>query len=135
MSREFRNLFWVWMNLKVQSSLLLLAYFLWNMFFIGQNLKHVYMTYSFLELLIFFWLPLADIYCLEFFSHYIKEILDLNINSKRNQSSNRNKVINISFCLWYWFCKILLFFMLTWNSLSAACNFSVSRTHLLKSDL
>ena len=26
------------------------------MFFIGQNLKHVHMTYSFLELLIFFWL-------------------------------------------------------------------------------
>ena len=28
------------------------------MFFIGQNLKHIYMTYSFLELLIFFWLAL-----------------------------------------------------------------------------
>ena len=26
------------------------------MFFIGQNLNHVHMTYSFLELLIFFWL-------------------------------------------------------------------------------
>ena len=30
-----------------------LAYSFRNMFFIGQNLKHVHMTYSFLELLIF----------------------------------------------------------------------------------
>ena len=35
------------------------------MFFIGQNLKHVHMAYSFLELLIFFWLTL-DILCLKF---------------------------------------------------------------------
>ena len=88
---------------------LLLAYLFWNMFFIGQNLKHVHMTFSFLELLIFFWLPLADTYCLEFFSDYIKEILYVNANSKRNQSSNRNKVIYISTCLWYWCWKILLF--------------------------
>ena len=45
------------------------------MFFIGQNLKHVHMTYSFLELLIFFWLTLVDIYCLELISHHAKEIL------------------------------------------------------------
>ena len=31
------------------------------MFFIGQNLKHIHMTYSSVELLIFFWLTLADI--------------------------------------------------------------------------
>ena len=31
------------------------------MIFIGQKLKHVHMTYSFLELLIFFWLT-QDIY-------------------------------------------------------------------------
>ena len=30
----------------------------------------------------FFWLPLADIYCLEFISHHIKEILYVNTNSK-----------------------------------------------------
>ena len=28
------------------------------MLFIGQNLKHIHMTYSFIELLIFFWLTL-----------------------------------------------------------------------------
>ena len=35
-----------------------LAYSFRTKFFIGQNLKHVHMTYSFLELLIFFWLTL-----------------------------------------------------------------------------
>ena len=35
------------------------------MFFIGQNLKHVHMIYSVIELLIFFWLTL-DISCLKF---------------------------------------------------------------------
>ena len=109
MSREFGNLSWVGMNLKVESDLLLLAFFLWNIFFTGQNLKHVHVTYSFLELLIFFSLPLADTYCLEFFSHHIKEILNVNTNSKRNQSSNRNKVIKVSFCLWYLCWNILLF--------------------------
>ena len=48
------------------------------MFFIGQNLKHVRMTYSVLELLIFFWLAVADIYFLEFISHHVKEILYVN---------------------------------------------------------
>ena len=48
------------------------------MFFIGQNLKHVHMTYSFLELLIFFWLAVVDIWCLEFISHHAKEILYIN---------------------------------------------------------
>ena len=33
-----------------------------KMFFIGQNLKHVQMTYSFLELLIFFRLSLVNIH-------------------------------------------------------------------------
>ena len=32
------------------------------MFFISQNLKHVHMIYFFLELLIFFWLTLVNIY-------------------------------------------------------------------------
>ena len=45
------------------------------MFFIGQKLKPVHVTYSFLELLIFFWLTLVDISCLEFISHHAKEIL------------------------------------------------------------
>ena len=68
-----------------------LAYSFRKMFFIGQNLKHVHMTYSFLELLIFFWLTQVDIYCLEFISHHITEILHLNTNSKGNQSWNKNK--------------------------------------------
>ena len=45
------------------------------MFFIGQNLKHVQMTYSFLELFIFFWLTVVDIQCLEFISNHAKKIL------------------------------------------------------------
>ena len=61
------------------------------MFFIGQNLNHVHMTYSFLELLIFFWFTQVDIYCLEFISHHIKGILYLNINSKGNQPWNKHK--------------------------------------------
>ena len=65
------------------------------MFFIGQNLNHVHMTYSFFELLILFWLTQVDIYCLEFipqpFLHHITEIFYLNTNSKGNQSWNENK--------------------------------------------
>ena len=34
-----------------------------------------------------------DIYCLEFISHHIKEILCVNTNSKGNQSWNKNKEI------------------------------------------
>ena len=60
-----------------------LAYSFWKMFFIGQHLKHVHMTY-FLELLIIFRLTLLDIYCLEFIPYHIKEILYVNINSKGN---------------------------------------------------
>ena len=50
--------------------------------FIGQNLKHVHMTYYFLELLILF--------CLEFISHHTKEILNLNTNFMENQPWNTN---------------------------------------------
>ena len=57
------------------------------MLFIGQNFKHVPMTYSFLELLIFFFVNSSiDIYCLDFISHHINEILYVNTNSNRNQS-------------------------------------------------
>ena len=66
-----------------------LAYSFREIFFIGQNLKLVQMTYSFLELLIFFWLTL-DISCLEFISHYTKEILYVNTNFMGNQSWNTN---------------------------------------------
>ena len=62
-----------------------------KIFFIGQHLNHVHMTYSFLELLIFVWRYQVDIDCLEFISHHIIEILHLNINSKGNQSWNKTK--------------------------------------------
>ena len=48
------------------------------MFFISQNLKHIHMTYSFIELLIFFWLTLVDTLCLEFISHHAKKIFYVN---------------------------------------------------------
>ena len=59
------------------------------MFFIG--LAHSYDVYFF-ELLITFWLTLVGIYCLEFISHYIKEILYVNKNSKGNQSWNNHEI-------------------------------------------
>ena len=69
-----------------------MAYSFQKMFFIGHNLKHVHMTCSFYELLILFWLTLEDIYCLEFISHYIKEILYVNENFRGNHESwNKNK--------------------------------------------
>ena len=51
-----------------------MAYSFRKMFFIGQNLKHIHMAYSFIELLIFFWLTLVDTLCLEFISHHAKKI-------------------------------------------------------------
>ena len=72
---------------------LLLAYSFRKILFIDQNLKHVHVTYSFLERLIFFRLTLVNIYCLEFISHY-KEILYINTNFKGRQSSIRSKEDN-----------------------------------------
>ena len=63
------------------------------MFSNGQNLKHVDMTCSFLEPLIFFWLNIVDWSCLEFISHIIKEILYVDPNSKENQSWNKKRHI------------------------------------------
>ena len=54
------------------------------MFFIGQNLNHVHMTYSFLELLIIFSLTQVDICFVEFISYHITELLYLDTNSKGN---------------------------------------------------
>ena len=61
------------------------------MLFIGQNSKPVHMTCIFFELLIFFWLTLVDIYCLQFVSHYIKEILYVNTTSKGNHETNTKR--------------------------------------------
>ena len=52
------NSWWICKQAIIKLSL---AYSFRKMFFIGQNLKYVHMTYSFLELLIFFWLTLVDI--------------------------------------------------------------------------
>ena len=46
------------------------AYSFRRMFFIGQNLKHVLMTYSFLKLLIFFLLTLIQKYKYSLFGAY-----------------------------------------------------------------
>ena len=78
-----------------------------KMFFIFQYLKHVHMTYSFLELLIFF--------CLEFISHHTKEILYVNTNFMGNQSWNTNHelVSNIDVektCFFNVKLKLLFFF-------------------------
>ena len=106
--REVGYLFWVWMNseksrrgqysrqiCKQAIIKLSLAYSFWKMLFIRQNLKHVQMPYfampSFLKLLIFFWLTLVDILCLEFISHHTKEILYVNTNFMGNQLWNKNK--------------------------------------------
>ena len=68
---------------------LLLADTYRKMFFIGQNLKHVHITFSFLEFLFFFLSLVVDI-CFEFIFNYIRKILHANTNSKGNQSWNNN---------------------------------------------
>ena len=60
------------------------------MFFISQNLKHILVTYSFLELLIFFLSILVQIF-ISYHILHIKAILYLNRNSKGNQIWNKNK--------------------------------------------
>ena len=51
-------------------------------FKLTKSQKNIHMTYSFLELLIFFWLLLVGIHCLEFISQYIKEISKVNESLK-----------------------------------------------------
>ena len=46
------------------------------------RMQNMVTWHSFPELLIFFWLTLVDIYCLEFISHYIKEMLCRNTYPK-----------------------------------------------------
>ena len=53
------------------------------------------MTYFFLELLIFFWLTLVDIWCLQFISNHTKERLYVNTNFIGNQSWNKNKYFHL----------------------------------------
>ena len=67
------------------------------MFFISQNLNHVYMTFYFLEFFIFFWITQVGINGLEFISHHITEILYLNTNSKGKQSWNKKSIFSCFF--------------------------------------
>ena len=68
-SREVGKLFWVWINSekrrkKIYKQAIIklsLAYSFRKIIFIGQNLKHVLMIYTGLQLFIFFWLTQADI--------------------------------------------------------------------------
>ena len=68
-----------------------------KMFFIGQNLKHVHMTNSFLELLIFF--------CLEFYFSPHQRIYRPWIQT----SWETNHEIPKWTCLWHWCWKNLFF--------------------------
>ena len=68
-----------------------MAYSFRKMLLIGQNLKHVHMTYSFLELLIFFWLTQVDIYSLKFISHHITEILYLDTDQTPKETNHEIK--------------------------------------------
>ena len=48
----------------------------WKIFFIGQNLNHIHGTYSFGEILIFFWVTVVDVFCLKFdFSQHQRNIV------------------------------------------------------------
>ena len=80
----------------------------------------------------------TDIYCLEFMSHHIEEILYVNVNSKGNQSWKRNKEIQIFTCFW-WRVKILyqrfiffLSFMSTFRSSSSQMFFKIKKIGALK---
>ena len=71
---------------------LLLAYSFWEIFSIVQNLCHVHVTYSFHQLLIFFWLTLAERSLMSsWISHYIREIRQVNTYSKGNKWWNKTK--------------------------------------------
>ena len=67
------------------------------MFFMGQNLHHVHMTYSFLELLIFFWLTQVDIYCLEFISYHITEIFYMETTPKETNHKIKTSIFTCFF--------------------------------------
>ena len=61
------------------------------MFFIGQNINHVHMTNSFLELLIFFWITQVDIYSLKFISYHITEIFYLDTDQTPKETNHEIK--------------------------------------------
>ena len=90
-----------------------------KMFFLGQDINHVHMTYSFLKLLIFFWLTQVDIYSLKFISHHITEILYLDTNKTPKETNHGIKTsiftcffreikTNIFTCFFYMKLKFLV---------------------------
>ena len=88
-----------------------------NCFFFGQNLKHIHMTWSFLEVLIFTWLTLINIYCLRVISHCIKKVLYINKNSKGSQSSKRYGMCHQHVTYIHLLClKFLLHWSICWPS-------------------
>ena len=111
-----------------------LAYSLFQkIFFSGQNLKHVHMTYSFLEILIFFWLTL-EIYCLKFISRFTKDLLHVNLYFMGNQSWSKNKHFYLFLILiWRWknlFFNVKLILLIHFSQLHELI-FRSSRTQML----
>ena len=64
--RKVANDNYAWQICKQALNKLLLAHNFLKMFFTGQNLDHVLVTYFFVELLIPFWITVVDIFCLKF---------------------------------------------------------------------
>ena len=90
------------------------------------------MTYSFLELLIFFGLTL-DISCLKFISHPTKEILCVNTNFMGNQSLSKTKHFHLFLILMLKnvFFNVKLKFLINYNfSQFHKHIFRRSRTHM-----
>ena len=89
MSSEVEYLIWVWMNLEKSQTLIGLQFlenvFHWSKF--KARSHEIFFTWTFDLLLI----NSTKFYCLEFIFHNIKEILNLNTNSKGNKSWNKNK--------------------------------------------
>ena len=138
--QEEGYLFWVWMSLRQVASdnnsrwickeaiikQLSLAYSFRKMFFIGQNLKHVYATYFFLERLDSFWLTLVDINCQKFVSHHIKEYcMRIQIPKETNHEIKTCSPVSVDVeksCL----------LMSSLNSLRAIFNFSQFHEHIFR---
>ena len=104
-----------------------MAYSFQKMFFIGQNLKHVHMTYSFLELLIFFWLTLLFIVWNLFITTSKKYRIWIQISWETNPEVKTN----IFTCFWYWCWKNL--FLNVKLKLLIYFNFSQFHEHICRS--
>ena len=104
-----------------------MAYSFRKMLFIGQNWKHVHMTYSFLELLIFFWLTLLFIVWNLFITTSKKYRIWIQISWETNPEVKTN----IFTCFWYWCWKNL--FLNVKLKLVIYFNFSQLHEHIFRS--